>query len=54
MVKVQIDKYVTGLHKVGSNAVDHYTSLEIQNKFALMNVAFGQKPYKVDKNLKIR
>lgn len=53
MNKVQIDQYVAGLHKVGSNAVKRYTSLEIRDKFALMNVAFGQKPYKVNNELKV-
>lgn len=51
MNKVQIDQYVAGLHKVGSSAVNRYTSLEIRDKFALMNVAFDQKPYRVNKSL---
>ena len=53
MNKVQIDQYVAGLHKVGSSAVNRYTSLEIRDKFALMNVAFDQKPYKVNKDLMV-
>lgn len=51
MAKVQIDKYAAGLHKEGSGAVDHYTALELKDRFALMNLAFGQDPYKVNNNL---
>ena len=51
--KVQIDKYAAGLHKGGSSAVDRYTSLELRDRFALMNLAFCQKPYKVDDELNI-
>ena len=54
MNKVQIDKYVAGLHKAGSGAVDRYTSLELKDRFKLMSLAFGQKPYTVDNNLNIR
>lgn len=53
MNKVQIDKYAAGLHKAGSGAVNRYTNLELKDRFALMNLAFGQKPYKVNKELKI-
>jgi hypothetical protein len=53
MAKVQIDKYAAGLHKEGSGAVDHYTALELKDRFALMNLAFGQESYKVDSNLSI-
>lgn len=53
MDKVQIDKYVAGLHSKGSNAVDRYTSLELSDRFALMNAAFGQEPYKVNSKLDI-
>lgn len=53
MNKVQIDKYVAGLHSKGSNAVDRYTSLELSDRFALMNAAFGQEVYKVNSKLDI-
>ena len=53
MNKVQIDKYAAGLHKAGSGAVNRYTALELKDRFALMNLAFGQKPYKVDAELNI-
>ncbi len=53
MNKVQINKYVAGLHKKGSNAVNRYTNLELADLFALMNVAFDQKPFKVNQNLKV-
>jgi len=53
MNKVQIDKYAAGLHKQGSIAVDHYTMLELKDRFKLMNIAFGQPDYRVDTNLKI-
>lgn len=53
MNKVQIDKYAAGLHKIGSGAVDRYTSLELKDRFILMNLAFGQKPYKVNTELNI-
>jgi hypothetical protein len=53
MAKVQVNKYAAGLHREGSNAVDRYTNLELRDRFALMNAAFDQKAYKVDKDLKI-
>ncbi len=53
MSKEQINLYASGLHHVGSNAVHHYTENELQDRFALMCVAFGQPLYKVDKDLNI-
>lgn len=53
MNKVQIDKYAAGLHKAGSGAVNRYTAMELKDRFALMNLAFGQKAYKVDDELNI-
>jgi len=53
MNKVQIDKYAAGLHKAGSGAVNRYTSLELKDRFVLMNLAFDQQPYKVDAELNI-
>ena len=53
MNKVQVDMYAAGLHKVGSSAVHRYTDLEIKDRFALMNVAFGQEPFRVNDDLDI-
>ena len=53
MNKVQIDMYAAGLHKVGSGAVKRYTSLELKDRFAIINLAFDQKPYTVDTELNI-
>lgn len=53
MSKVQVDQYTAGLHKVGSSAVNRYTMMELKDRFALMNAAFDQKPYKVDEELNI-
>lgn len=51
MNKVQINAYVAGLHAEGSDAVFRYTNLELTDRFALMNVAFGQKVYHVNPDL---
>ena len=53
MSKVQVNQYASGLHKVGSSAVNRYTMMELKDRFTLMNAAFGQKPYKVDTELNI-
>lgn len=53
MNKVQVNIYAAGLHREGSAAVNRYTKMEIKDQFALMNVAFDQKPYKVDQNLNL-
>ena len=53
MNKVQIDQYAAGLHKTGSSAVNRYTHMEMKDRFALMNLAFDQQPYKVDEELNI-
>ena len=53
MSKVQVDQYVSGLHKVGSSAVNRYTMMELKDRFALMNAAFGQPDYRVDMDLNI-
>lgn len=53
MNKVQIDRYAAGLHKKGSSAVNRYTFMELKDHFALMNLAFDQKVYKVDKDLNV-
>ena len=54
MNKVQVDMYAAGLHKEGSSAVKHYTNMELKDRFALMNAAFGQKSYTVDSSLNIK
>lgn len=53
MSKVQVNLYAAGLHREGSSAVNRYTNMELKDHFALMNVAFGQKAYKVDADLNI-
>ena len=53
MTKVQVNQYAAGLHKVGSSAVNRYTAMELKDRFALMNAAFGQEPYKVDESFNI-
>lgn len=53
MNKVQVNKYAAGLHKEGSSAVNRYTNMELRDRFILMNAAFDQKSFKVDKELKI-
>ncbi|RHJ47485.1 integrase [Bacteroides sp. AM10-21B] len=53
MNKVQIDKYVAGLHAKGSGAVDRYTGLGIKERFILMCAAFGCNQYGVDDDLSI-
>ena len=44
---------VAGLHRQGSGAVTHYTMLELADRFKLMNLAFDQEDYRVDKNLEV-
>ena len=53
MNKVQINIYAAGLHRQGSGAVTHYTMLELADRFKLMNLAFDQEDYRVDKNLEV-
>ena len=53
MTKYQIDMYAAGLHRRGSKAVERYTNMEIRDDFALRNIAFRQKAYKVDKDLNV-
>lgn len=49
LTKVQINYYAAGLHREGSGAVFRYTSLELSDRFALMNAAFGTEDYRVGK-----
>lgn len=53
MNKVQINSYVAGLHREGSDAVQRYTKLELKDRFALMCVAFSEPIYSVDNQLNI-
>lgn len=54
LTKVQINFYASGLHSEGSKAVKRYTSLELKDQFQLLNVAFDQAPFCVDKDLRIK
>ena len=40
--KVQINYYVAGLHRAGSDAVFRYTNLELKDRYELIKVAFGE------------
>ena len=53
MNKAQVNLYAAGLHRIGSDAVNRYTKLELSDKFKLMCFAFGQPEYKVDKSLNV-
>lgn len=53
MNKVQVNMYAAGLHKEGSSAVSRYTMLELKDRFALMNAAFGQDDYRVTRDINI-
>lgn len=39
--KVQINYYAAGLHRAGSDAVFRYTNLELADRYALLQAAFG-------------
>jgi hypothetical protein len=39
--KVQINYYAAGLHRQGSDAVFRYTGLELKDRYALLQAAFG-------------
>lgn len=49
--KCQINLYAAGLHRSGSKAVNHYTELNLSDKFVLLSAAFNQPLFKVDSNL---
>ena len=51
--KMQINMYLGGLHKEGSDAVKRYTNIGLKERFILYSVAFNQPVYKVDKDLNI-
>ena len=50
LTKVQINYYVAGLHRSGSDAVFRYTSLGLADRFALLNAAFGTEDYRIEKH----
>ena len=54
MNKVQVNLYAAGLHREGSIAVKRYTMMELNDRLALMCVAFGAEQYKVDETLEIK
>ena len=47
--KAQVNLYATGLHEVGSSAVEHYPMPEIRDLFMLLCAAFNQPRYRIDK-----
>lgn len=51
--KMQINMYLGGLHKEGSEAVQRYTDIGLRERFILYSVAFNQPVYTVDKELNI-
>ena len=48
LTKVQINYYAAGLHREGSDAVFRYTSLDLADRFTLLNTAFGTEDYRVE------
>lgn len=51
--KAQVNMYATGLHEVGSSAVEHYSMLELHDLFVLLCAAFNQPQYRADKQLNV-
>ena len=51
LTKVQINYFAAGLHRQGSEAVFRYTSLELADRFVLLNAAFGTEDYRVRPDL---
>lgn len=49
LTKVQINYYAAGLHREGSGAVFRYTSLELKDRYALLNAAFGEPDARLPK-----
>ena len=45
--------YAAGLHHEGSDAVNHYTSMGLKDRFVLMCYAYKQPLFYVNKDLKI-
>ncbi len=46
-------RYLNDSYRDGIIGCYRYTNMELTDRFALMNVAFAQKPYKTDENLNI-
>lgn len=53
LARVQVNAYASGLHKVGSSAVNHYYSETLRDRFILTCAAFGEPMYRVDKELNV-
>jgi len=53
LTKAQINMYAAGLHRKGSDAVNHYTSMDLKDRFILMCYAYKQPVYCVNTDLKI-
>jgi hypothetical protein len=53
LTKAQINMYAAGLHREGSDAVNHYTHMDLKDRFMLMCYAYGQPVYYVDQNFNI-
>ena len=53
LTKAQINMYAAGLHSRGSDAVNHYTSMNLNDRFVLMCYAYKQPVYYVNKDLEI-
>lgn len=54
LTKIQIDEYAAGLHKEGSGVVHRYMAYGLKDRFALYNLAFKQKGYRVGEDLEIK
>lgn len=54
LTKLQINYYAAGLHREGSEAVFRYTQLELADRFALLNAAFGTEDYRMDDDFQQR
>lgn len=53
LTKAQINMYAAGLHRKGSDAVNHYTSMGLKDRFVLMCYAYKQPAYYTNKDCKI-
>lgn len=50
---VNSQSLAAGLHREGSDAVNHYTHMDLKDRFMLMCYAYGQPVYYVDQNFNI-
>lgn len=53
LTKAQINMYAAGLHRKGSDAVNHYTSMGLKDRFVLMCYAYKQPAYYTNKDFEI-